>query len=278
VIALYIEGIRRGADFVRVAREVSLRKPIVAYYAGGTKTGKRAGMGHTGAVAGPEVLYDGAFRQAGILKATNITELFQMAWALGSLPLPRGERVVVQTHSGGPGAAASDAAGRAGFDMPELGTRLVNRLREYLPGTANVKNPVDVTFSKNFLAYYQELPRLLLEAEETDILFFYSFLPWERVEEVLKHMGVPEEEMEVMARRRMETQAGLLKGLMEETQKHIMCLNYRDFKDPYVRALIDQKVPVFLDPHLGARVMRAMADYGRWLEKRKGAQGGRDAQ
>ncbi len=35
VIALYIEGVRRGRDFFRVAREVSKRKPIVAYYIGG---------------------------------------------------------------------------------------------------------------------------------------------------------------------------------------------------------------------------------------------------
>ncbi|MFN3534807.1 MAG: CoA-binding protein, partial [Desulfatiglandales bacterium] len=97
VIALYIEGIKRGRRFLEVAREVSLRKPIVAYYVGGTETGKRAGIGHTGAMAGPEILYDSAFRQSGVVKANSVTELFHICWAFQNLPLPPGKRVVVQT-------------------------------------------------------------------------------------------------------------------------------------------------------------------------------------
>ena len=37
-IALYIEGIRRGRDFVEIAKRASMKKPIVAYYVGGTES------------------------------------------------------------------------------------------------------------------------------------------------------------------------------------------------------------------------------------------------
>ena len=36
------------------------------------------------------------------------------------MPVPNGNRVVVLTDSGGPGAAAADACGRAGLDLPSL--------------------------------------------------------------------------------------------------------------------------------------------------------------
>ncbi len=70
VIALYVEGIRRGRHFVEVARRVSKIKPIVAFYVGGSEAGRRAGQSHTGAMAGPDRLYDGIFRQCGIVRAS----------------------------------------------------------------------------------------------------------------------------------------------------------------------------------------------------------------
>jgi len=103
VIALYIEGIRRGRAFVETARAIVPHKPIVAYYVGGSEAGRKAGRSHTGALAGPDRLYDGVFRQSGILRAGSIEELFDFCWALGSCPLPRGDGLIIQTHSGGPG-------------------------------------------------------------------------------------------------------------------------------------------------------------------------------
>ncbi|MBW2638385.1 MAG: acetyl CoA synthetase, partial [Deltaproteobacteria bacterium] len=99
VIALYIEGIRNGRAFIKAAREVSQQKPIVAFYVGGTEEGKKAGLSHTGAMAGPDKLYDGVFSQSGIIRAESISELFDFCQALACLPKPAGRRVVIQTHS-----------------------------------------------------------------------------------------------------------------------------------------------------------------------------------
>lgn len=273
VITLYIEGIRRGRQFVEIAREVSLSKPIVAYYAGGTNTGKRAGLGHTGAVAGPEKLYEGAFKQAGIIKANNVQELFLIAWAFQNLPLPKGNRVVVLTHSGGPGAAAADACGRAGLEMPELNKELVEKLKNYLPSTANLKNPVDATFSKNMIVYYTELPQIILDHSTTDVLFYYSFMPQERVKAILKEMNIKEEQMEEMAKEILKEQTELIRSIMLKTQKPIMCFNFRDPRDPYVAALIERNIPVFSDPHLGAKAIKALLDYWVWRNNRKKGDG-----
>ena len=118
VIALYIESIRRGRAFVKTAREIVAHKPIVALYVGGSEAGKRASFSHTGALAGPDQLYDGVFRQSGVIRANSITELFDFCWVLGTSQPPGGNRVIVQTHSGGPGATAADACSRTGLDLP----------------------------------------------------------------------------------------------------------------------------------------------------------------
>jgi len=44
----------------------------VAFYVGGSEAGKQAGLSHTGALAGPDALYDGVFRQSGVIRAHSI--------------------------------------------------------------------------------------------------------------------------------------------------------------------------------------------------------------
>lgn len=88
VITLYIEGINRGSKFVEIAKAITPRKPIVALYVGGSEAGKQAGLSHTGSLSGPNEIYDGIFKQCGIIRAKTLTELFDYALALGTLPRP----------------------------------------------------------------------------------------------------------------------------------------------------------------------------------------------
>lgn len=101
VITLYIEGITRGEAFVKTAQHIVRHKPVVALYVGGSEAGKHAGRSHTGFLPGPNEIYEGVFRQCGILRAQSLTEMFDYALALGKLPKPKGNRVIIQTYSGG---------------------------------------------------------------------------------------------------------------------------------------------------------------------------------
>ncbi|MEI8190602.1 MAG: CoA-binding protein, partial [candidate division NC10 bacterium] len=75
-IILYIEGIRDGRRFIETARRITPVKPVLAQYVGGSTAGARAGLSHTGALAGPDLLYDGILRQAGIIRCNSIEELY----------------------------------------------------------------------------------------------------------------------------------------------------------------------------------------------------------
>ncbi len=72
VIAMYLEGMDDPRRLMEVAKKRRGGKPILAYKAGRSRTGDRASQFHTGSLAGRHEVYEGAFRQAGILRARNV--------------------------------------------------------------------------------------------------------------------------------------------------------------------------------------------------------------
>lgn len=101
VILCYIEDVEDGAHFLDVARRASRKKPIVILKSGTSQAGAQAASSHTGALAGSDLAYDTAFQQSGVIRAKNMSELFDLAIAFANQPLPQGDRVAVITNSGG---------------------------------------------------------------------------------------------------------------------------------------------------------------------------------
>ncbi len=267
VIALYIEGIRRGREFVEAARAIVPHKPIVACYIGGTEAGRRAGFSHTGALSGPENLYEGIFRQSGIVRAETISELFDFCWLLGTGPPAAGNRVVIQTHSGGPGAEAADACGRCGLELPPLSPETSERLRPLIPPTGSLKNPVDLTFNKNFMDYFSEIPRALLEDEGADCLLAYLFTPSLRLKRMLRQAGVPAEDVAAEAEKIALLQADTLTGVIKGQGKPFVGYTYRGLEDGLIRRLIACGIPVYPAPRRAARAIGAACQYARLRDR-----------
>ena len=264
VITLYIEGINRGDRFVEVARAITPHKPIVALYVGGSETGKQAGLSHTGSLSGPNEIYDGIFRQCGIIRAHTLPELFDYALALGTLPRPRGNGVVIQTHSGGPGATAADACGRAGLQLPRLSPETLEKLKPMIPKTASTANPVDMTFSKNPSEDYFNIPDVLLGDERTDILLSYFLSPELVLERILGEMGVPEEMIPQEARKLIDGHVEKFSSLTGlHPDKAIVGFTFRNLQERIVRGLLDRGIPVYQDPERAARAIAAVREYYR---------------
>ncbi len=270
VIALYIEGIRRGRAFVETARRVVPHKPIVALYVGGTETGKRAGLSHTGAMAGPDPLYDGVFEQSGVIRAHSVTELFDFCWVLGYLPKPAGNGLLIQTHSGGPGAAAADACGRAGIELPSPSQETVAKLAEYMPHTGSVNNPVDFTYIKNPLDYFSAIPKALLEDEHAHMLLLYILIPRHMVRKALAHMGYTEAQAKEQSKGLMEKQATSVAGLLHSKGKPIVGFTYQGQHEDLIQGLLKRGVPVFTGPERAARALSALVQYSRIQERFRG--------
>ncbi len=90
VILGYVESIDDGSRFLRAARNVTRRKPVIIVKAGATAAGARAASSHTGSLAGSDHAYAAAFRQGGVLRARTVEDLFDLALGFAMQPLPRG--------------------------------------------------------------------------------------------------------------------------------------------------------------------------------------------
>jgi acetyltransferase len=144
VIAGYLESIKEGNKFLRVAEEAASVKPVVILKVGITQAGAKAASSHTGSLAGADIAYGAAFKRAGVVRAENFEALFDYAMAFSMQALPQGDRVAIITNAGGPGIMAADAAETLGLKMISPMPSNVARLRAVLPPAAAVGNPVDV--------------------------------------------------------------------------------------------------------------------------------------
>lgn len=144
VIMIYSEGMSSGQEFIKTARQVTAKKPVVAIKSGVTQSGSRAVSSHTGSLAGSEQAYHAAFRQAGVLRAESMQSLFDIALALGYQPLLKGDQIAIITNAGGPGILATDALERSGLSLARFENETITALAKYLPDAASAANPVDV--------------------------------------------------------------------------------------------------------------------------------------
>jgi acetyl coenzyme A synthetase (ADP forming)-like protein len=153
VIVLYLESFGNPRRFGRLARRVGRAKPVLVVKAGRSPAGSRAAGSHTAALAASETAVDALFRQAGVVRADTLEELFDVAALLGRQPLPPGPRVAVVTNAGGPAILAADALAAAGLELPPPDEATAAALRALLPPEASVLNPVDMIASASASTY-----------------------------------------------------------------------------------------------------------------------------
>ncbi len=144
VIAGYLESIKEGDKFLRIAEQAAGVKPVVILKVGITSAGAKAASSHTGSLAGTDIAYGAAFKRSGVIRAEDFEALFDYALAFATQPLPAGDRVCVITNAGGPGIMAADAAETIGLKMVSPSDASKEKLRAVLPPTAAFGNPVDV--------------------------------------------------------------------------------------------------------------------------------------
>ena len=144
VITAYLEGVKYGREFIRISSKVSKKKPIIVVKSGNTDAGARAVSSHTGTLAGSAKAYEAAFKQAGIIRANTIRDLFNYAKAFSYQPLPKGKKVAIITNAGGPGIMATDECEKSDILLASLKKETIDGLKEFLPEAANFYNPIDI--------------------------------------------------------------------------------------------------------------------------------------
>lgn len=161
VILMYVENFGNPARFLEMASRITLSKPIITVKAGRTKSGARAAISHTGALAASDDAVDALLTQAGVLRAGTIEELFDMAMAFGVHTLPRSRRTAVVSNAGGPGILAADAMEGCGLELVPPSPASVRAIQPLLPPGAPVRNLLDLIASATPEGYRNAITTLL---------------------------------------------------------------------------------------------------------------------
>ncbi len=177
VIVLYIEGIRDPKEFLRVAREVVKKKPIVVMQAGRSKAGAHAAATHTGALVRKDITSDLIFEKAGILTFPDEESLCQAAGVFTAQPIPRGNRVGVITNAAGPMVIASDFLSNGGLEIPQLSPKSEEILRKTLHKEVTVRNPIDV-LATGTPEHFRTALDVLMEDDGIDSIFISLATPF----------------------------------------------------------------------------------------------------
>lgn len=258
-IGLYVETVRRPREFIEAARRTVKKKPVVAIYVGGTEAGSRSSLSHTGALSGPDEVYDGLFRQAGVIRSDDLDQMLDLLWALSSQPLPPSEKMAVISNSGGPGTSLAYHVEKVGLSVPEFSAALSDRLDAVTGRLAFVRNPIDLTFETD-VTLFGRLLEIVFESGEVDGAFIYGIFGTEFLANLEKRFPDLSSLKAVME----EKYSKFLRELAAVARAHgkpLMVMSFLGAGSAAIRPLIEQGVPVFPSASRAARAMRALHDY-----------------
>jgi acetyltransferase len=143
-ILIYMESLSRARKFLSAARAYARSKPIVILKAGKSLEGAKAALSHTGSMAGNDLIFDAAFKRAGLLRVSTINQLFNCAKALDMQKKPEGKRLAIVTNAGGPGVLATDQLISLEGEIATLTNDTISKLNGFLPANWSHGNPVDI--------------------------------------------------------------------------------------------------------------------------------------
>ena len=169
-ILLYIEAIKDARKFMSAARAASRVKPVVVVKSGRMAQGAKAAATHTGALAGSDAVYDAAFRRAGVLRVSDLRELFDCAETLGRVESPTGKRLAILTNGGGIGVLAVDRLVELGGIPAPMTPETRASLDAVLPPTWSGANPIDIVGDADATRYAAALEVLLADPGNDAVL------------------------------------------------------------------------------------------------------------
>ena len=259
VIILYLEELRKGQEFIEAVKEITSGHrptPVLIIKSGRTSAGAQAAASHTGALAGTEAVYDAIFKQAGIIRAESIAELFNFAnafaykheSALGKAKrkIPSGKRVAIVTNAGGPGILATDMTISSDLELARFTQATIDELASHLPTTANIHNPVDIIGDAASDRYENALSAVIKDAGVDGALVILT------PQSMTNALGTAEAIVRVARR----------------SPKPILCcfMGVVDVSAG-VKYLQEHGYPVYKFPEDAAKALGALYKYSHWLNR-----------
>jgi len=252
VILVYLEDVKNGRDFIKIAQKVTLKKPIVVIKSGRSEAGARAAASHTGAIAGSDKVYDAAFEQCGIIRAQDMEEFFDIGKALAMQAPAMGRNIGILTDAGGPGVMTVDELEKLDLTVEHFTKETdakFDQLKEQgaILQIAATRNPVDLTGSVTDDQFVTSADIMFQDPNTFGIILLG-----------LHHMP--------------GLRGKYIDGIVEVAKKYnkpiVMCDIGETEMALYTRSRFDRLcVPSFESPEDAARAMKALVTYGEYLRR-----------
>jgi acyl-CoA synthetase (NDP forming) len=247
VIMGYIESLRDGEKFARIAKEVTRKKPVVVMKFGRTRKGSVAAASHTGALTGTHEVYSSVFRQCGVIEVTRTHDLLNVAMALSMQPPMRHNRAAIIGASGGFAVAATDYLEEHGVEVPTFNEQLQQHIRREADtkAYASLQNPIDLA------ADFRSAPLLKcieIALEQDSIDGAIAALP---------ASPYPPLDLTIRGIERMQTESG---------KPVLICFYARPEGVDAIRAMTRQ-IPVYGSPEDVGQAMACLSQYGKYLAR-----------
>ena len=173
-IIIYMESVGDARKFMSAARGFARNKPIIV-----VKPGRFTGRATSALSSGlsseaNDMVYDVAFKRAGVVRVDDIGDLFNAAAVLDSRRLPKGPNLAIITNAGGAGLMAMDALIEQRGRPAILSRKSLEELKDLLPPFWNEGNPIDVLEDAD-IGRYAKVTRICLNDPQVDgVLIIYT--------------------------------------------------------------------------------------------------------
>ncbi|MBJ7332226.1 MAG: acetate--CoA ligase family protein, partial [Solirubrobacteraceae bacterium] len=118
---LYLQSFGNPRKFARIARRMGRTMPVLTVKGGRTPPNVDAEASSTGALlAGSDVTVDTLCRQVGVVRASSLDEVLDVAKIFVGTHLPTGPRVAILTNSRGPALVCADACLDGDLEVSQL--------------------------------------------------------------------------------------------------------------------------------------------------------------
>ncbi len=247
VIMVHIETFRDPAGFLEVASRVTLKKPILALKTGRTSEGTKAVASHTGRLIEQETIAEAIFRKAGVLRFDSQEEMINAAIAFSNQPVPKGDRVVIVTNTGGPAIIAVDECIAAGLKLAELSPETKETLKKLVFQEAIVSNPVDVVATAGPEQYGGTVEALLKDPNIDSVCLVFVTAPFVDCHAIARKLG----------------------EIGKTSLKPIVCqvMTIEKWAD-VIRTIRESGIPVYDFAETAAKALSAMTEYGKIIQRK----------
>jgi len=272
VILAFIEGLRDGKRFLNTAKKASEKKPFIVIKGGITEEGAKAASSHTGSMAGSSSVYNALFKQTGIISATDMDDLVNLAKGFYMLPLPKGRGVGIVSAWGGIGVLTADACAREGLKVPSLSKETIDSLNELLPPFWSRQNPVDMTAAGIYGSWdlFIDVNKLVLTDKNIDAVICMIPLFTSLYRDVLEGKDETKHYAEGLVDFIEDTESEFVKSFvrLKEYNKPLIVLNIaRRLESKSVTYLEKNGIPFYSSSMDAAHVLSKMVQYKEYLDR-----------